>query len=63
MASKSTAFRLVVAALFVALALVGLDVVDSARTVVVVGGYLWFAAFVAAAVFVFFRVLRSRRAH
>lgn len=63
MAAKSTAQRLVVAALLFVLALVGLDVVDSARTVVVLGGYLWFAAFVAAALFVVFRTLGSRRAH
>lgn len=59
MASKAMALRLLAAALLLVLALVGLDVVDSARTVVVLGGYLWFALFVAAALFVAFRTLRS----
>lgn len=63
MASTSMALRLLAAALLLALALVGLDAVDSARTVVVLGGYLWFALFVAAALLVAFRTLRSRRAH
>lgn len=63
MASKSTALRLLAAALLLVLALVGLDVVDSARTAVVLGGYLWFALFVAAALLLAFRTLRARRAH
>jgi hypothetical protein len=62
MALKSSTFRLLAAALLLALSLVGLDVVDSARTVVVLGGYLWFALFVAGALFLVFRTLRSRRA-
>lgn len=63
MSAKSMALRLLSSALLLVLALVGLDVVDSARTVVVLGGYLWFALFVAAALFVAFRALRSRRPH
>ena len=63
MSSKSMALRLLSAALLLVLALVGLDVVDSARTVVVLGGYLWSALFVAAALFVAFRTHRSRRTH
>ena len=63
MSSKSVALRLLSAALLLVLALVGLDVVDSARTVVVLGGYLWFALFVAAALFVAIRTRRSRRTH
>lgn len=63
MASKSMALRVLAVALLFVLALVGLDIVDSARTLVVVGGYLWFALFAAAALFVAFRTLRSRRAH
>ena len=63
MSSKSMALRLLSAALLLVLALVGLDVVDSARTVVVLGGYLWFALFVAAALIVAFRTRRSRRTH
>lgn len=59
MASKAMALRLLAAAFLFVLALVGLAVVDSARTVVVLGGYLWFALFVAAALFVAFRTLRS----
>jgi hypothetical protein len=42
---------------------VGLDVVDSARTVVVLGGYLWFALFAAAGLLLVFGTLGSRRAH
>ena len=59
MFSRSMGFRLLVAALLMALSLVGLDVVDSARTVVVVGGYLWFTAFAGAAS-VLVGLLRSR---
>lgn len=63
MSSKSMALRLLSAALLVVLALAGLDVVDSARTVVVLGGYLWCVLLVAAALVVAFRTLRSRHAH
>lgn len=63
MASQTMALQLLASALLFTLALVGLDVVDSERTVVTVGGYLWFALFAAAALFVAFRTLRSRRAH
>ncbi len=63
MATKSMTLPLLAAALLFALSFVGLDVVDSARTMVVLGGYLWFALFAAAALFLVFRTLRSRRAH
>jgi hypothetical protein len=60
MDSKSMVFRLPAAALLVALSLVGLDVVDSTRTVVVVGGYLWFTTFAGAALALIVGLLRSR---
>ncbi len=63
MVSKSVVLRLLVAALLFALSLVGLNVVDSARTVVVWGGYVWFAVLAAAALLLVVGVLRSRRAH
>ncbi len=63
MVSKSIVLRLLAAALLFALSLVGLDVVDSARTVVVLGGYVWFAVFAVAALLLVVGVLRSRRAH
>lgn len=47
---RKVTLRLGAAVLLAALSLVGLDVVDSARTVVVVAGYLWFAGFSSAAV-------------
>ena len=62
MATKLVALRLVAAALLFALALVGLDVVDSARTVVVVAGYLWFAILAASALALAVATLRARRA-
>jgi hypothetical protein len=62
MATRSFALPPLAAVLLIALAFVGLDVVDSARTVVVVGGYLWFAVFAAAGLFLVFRTLRSRHA-
>ena len=62
MATKSLALPLLAAALLFALSFVGLDVVDSARTVVVLGGYLWFALSAAAGLSLVFRTLRSRRA-
>lgn len=61
MVINSVAFRLFAAALLLALSLVGLDVVDSARTVVVVGGYLWVAALATAALALIVGVVRSRR--
>lgn len=63
MATKSWALSLLAAALLFVLALVGLDVVDSARAVVVLAGYLWFALFAAAGLFLVLRTLGSRRAH
>ena len=62
MNSNASAPRLLAAALLFALSLVGLDVVDSARTVVVLGGYLWCAMFAAAALVLVVRTLRPRRA-
>lgn len=56
------ALRLVAAALLLALSLLGLDVVDSARTVVVVGGYVWFAALACLALVLAGCAFRSRRA-
>lgn len=56
------ALRLVAAALLFALSLLGLDVVDSARTVVVVGGYVWFAALAGLALVLLGGAFRSRRA-
>jgi hypothetical protein len=63
MASKSLAVPLLAAALLFALSFVGLDVVDSARTVVVLGGYVWFALFASGALLLVARALRSRRVH
>lgn len=62
MATKPFALPLLAAVLLIALAFVGLDVVDSARTVVVVGGYLWFAVCAVAGLFLAFRTFRSRHA-
>ncbi len=61
MPTNSVALRLVAAALLFALALVGLDVVDSTRTVVVVAGYLWFAILAAIALALAVAALRIRR--
>lgn len=61
MPTKSVVLRLVAAALLFALALVGLDVVDSTRTVVVVAGYLWFAILAAIALALAVATLRARR--
>lgn len=63
MAMNTWALSLLAAALLFVLALVGLDVVDSARAVVVLAGYLWFALFAAAGLFLVLRALGSRRAH
>lgn len=62
MPTKSVALPLVAAALLLALALVGLDVVDSARTIVVVAGYLWFAILATIALTLALITLRARRA-
>lgn len=62
MATKSLALSLLAAALLMGLAVLGLDVLDSARAVVVLGGYVWFALFAAAGLFLVFRTLASRRA-
>lgn len=63
MSTNSVALRLVAAVLLLALALVGLDVVDSARSVVVMAGYLWFTILTAAALALAVAALRARRAN
>lgn len=63
MSTNSVALRLVAAVLLLALALVGLDVVDSARGVVVMAGYLWFTILTAAALALAVAALRARRAN
>lgn len=62
MSTNSVALRLAAAVLLLVLALVGLDVVDSARTVVVVAGYLWFTILTATALALSVAALRARRA-
>lgn len=63
MSTNSVALRLVASVLLLALALVGLDVVDSARGVVVMAGYLWFTILTAAALALAVAALRARRAN
>lgn len=57
---ESSMARLLIAALLLALAFIGLDVVDSERTIVAAGGWLWFAAFGLAAVALAIRTLTAR---
>jgi hypothetical protein len=61
MVAKSVAFRLLATVLLFALSLAGLDVVDSARRVVVVEGYLRFAVLATAALVTVVRKIRARR--